>query len=379
MNLFSLFKKKKVEKFGELNFQEINNFIKDKEKEFSLEEEKLIKLINNKMNFLISELKEGIINLEKINLEEKKEQFKLKKLTLEGIDILKKRLVELIDNLNKIEDKRLYDFIKKLNICFDDFYNKSKVGFEKSKILIGKEIALIEDSIKKFSNEYNKSLCENQNSLDLIKKIREIKDKLIEMDKIILNINKLEREITNLKEEIDKNQKKINKNKKRLLELKSSKEYKNQIFQEEKLNGYKIELNKNLILLKNLIDFKKLTEDNHSINKNMEIIKKYKDKFNFTFDEDNGEFFKRNINNLDLNKNIDKVLLLKEKINNFKIEKVNFDFFEKEITNLEFEIEILNKNIERLNKNKEDFNNNLNSLKLSLVKLFGEIKIKLII
>lgn len=379
MNLFSLFKKKKVEKFGELNFQEINNFIKDKEKEFFLEEEKLINLINDKMNFLISELKEGIINLEKINLEEKKEQFKLKKLTLEGIDILKKRLVELIDNLNKIEDKRLYDFIKKLNICFDDFYNKSKVGFEKSKILIGKEIALIEDSIKKFSNEYNKSLCENQNSLDLIKKIREIKDKLIEMDKIILNINKLEREITDLKEEIDKNQKKINKNKKRLLELKSSKEYKNQIFQEEKLNGYKIELNKNLILLKNLIDFKKLTEDNHSINKNMEIIKKYKDKFNFTFDEDNGEFFKRNINNLDLNKNIDKVLLLKEKINNFKIEKVNFDFFEKEITNLEFEIEKLNKNIEKLNKNKEDFNNNLNSLKLSLVKLFGEIKIKLII
>ncbi len=76
---------------------------------------------------------------------------------------------------------------------------------------------------------------------------------------------------------------------------------------------------------------------------------------------------------------IEDILLLEKIIKNFKIEKINFDLFEKEILNLEYDIERLNKNIEKLNKNKDNLNDLLNSLKISLVELFKEIKIDLTI
>ena len=379
MGLFDFFKKKKIEQFQELSFKEINNFIKDKEREFLKREEELINLINNKALILISELKDGITNLEKINLEEKKEQPKLKKLTLEGRDILIDRLNELIEELNKISHQRIHDFIRELNQSFDNFHNKSKIGFEKVKILIGKEIALIESSLKKFSNEFSQIILEDKNYLNSISIIGKIKNKLDEINKETLNIEGLEKEINNLKEEIKINKVRINKNKSKLQELKNSSEYKNEILKGKELENNKIKLKDNLSSLKNLINFKKLMRENHSIEKNMRIIKGYKEKFSLMFEEDKGEFLKNNIKDSNLENKIEDILLLEKIIKNFKIEKINFDLFEKEILNLEDDIEKLNKNIEKLNKNKDNLNDLLNSLKISLVELFKEIKIDLTI
>ncbi|MFA5485221.1 MAG: hypothetical protein WC260_03175 [Candidatus Pacearchaeota archaeon] len=379
MGLFDFFKKKKIEQFQELSFKEINNFIKDKEREFLKREEELINLINNKALILISELKDGITNLEKINLEEKKEQPKLKKLTLEGRDILIDRLNELIEELNKISHQRIHDFIRELNQSFDNFHNKSKIGFEKVKILIGKEIALIESSLKKFSNEFSQIILEDKNYLNSISIIGKIKNKLDEINKETLNIEGLEKEINNLKEEIKINKVRINKNKSKLQELKNSSEYKNEILKGKELENNKIKLKDNLSSLKNLINFKKLMRENHSIEKNMKVIKGYKEKFSLMFEEDKGEFLKNNIKDSNLENKIEDILLLEKIIKNFKIEKINFDLFEKEILNLEYDIERLNKNIEKLNKNKDNLNDLLNSLKISLVELFKEIKIDLTI
>lgn len=379
MGLFDFFKKKKIEQFQELSFKEINNFINDKEREFLKREEELINLINVKALILISELKEGITNLEKIDLEEKKEQPKLKKLTLEGRDILIDRLNELIEELNKISHQRIHDFIRELNQSFDNFHNKSKIGFEKVKILIGKEIALIESSLKKFSNEFSQIILEDKNYLNSISIIGKIKNKLDEINKETLNIEGLEKEINNFKEEIKINKVRINKNKGKLQELKNSSEYKNEILKEKELENNKVKLKDNLNSLKNLINFKKLMRENHSIEKNMRIIKGYKEKFSLMFEEDKGEFLKNNIKDSNLENKIEDILLLEEIIKNFKIEKINFDLFEKEILNLEYDIERLNKNIEKLNKNKDNLNDLLNSLKISLVELFKKIKIDLII
>lgn len=379
MGLFDFFKKKKIEQFQELSFKEINNFIKDKEKKFLKREEELINLINDKALILISELNDGIINLEKIDLEEKKEQPKLKKLTLEGKDILIDRLNELIEELNKISHQRIHDFIRELNQSFDNFHNKSKIGFEKVKILIGKEIALIESSLKKFSNEFSQIILEDKDYLNSISIIGKIKNKLDKINKETLNIEGLEKEINNLKEEIKINKVRINKNKSKLQELKNSSEYKNEILKGKELENNKIKLKDNLSSLKNLINFKKLMRENHSIEKNMKVIKGYKEKFSLMFEEDKGEFLKNNIKDSNLENKIEDILLLEKIIKNFKIEKINFDLFEKEILNLEDDIEKLNKNIEKLNKNKDNLNDLLNSLKISLVELFKEIKIDLII
>ncbi len=379
MGLFDFFKKKKIEQFQELSFKEIKNFIKDKEKKFLKREEELINLINDKALILISELNDGIINLEKIDLEEKKEQPKLKKLTLEGKDILIDRLNELIEELNKISHQRIHDFIRELNQSFDNFHNKSKIGFEKVKILIGKEIALIESSLKKFSNEFSQIILEDKDYLNSISIIGKIKNKLDKINKETLNIEGLEKEINNLKEEIKINKVRINKNKSKLQELKNSSEYKNEILKGKELENNKIKLKDNLSSLKNLINFKKLMRENHSIEKNMKVIKGYKEKFSLMFEEDKGEFLKNNIKDSNLENKIEDILLLEKIIKNFKIEKINFDLFEKEILDLEDDIEKLNKNIEKLNKNKDNLNDLLNSLKISLVELFKEIKIDLII
>ena len=211
MGIFDLFKKL-VKKKGfeeivteKLAFSDIEDWTKNKIKENGLKEKEIIDLIKKKINSFNEQLKEKKSILENFDVESKKVEDRLKSVVNE----IRKKYIEsleiFMENLNNIEKEKLEEFISYVNRVFLDFDKKSHMNYEKTTILIGKEMAGIRDSLKTFSKELMKIFDENKNIVDLSKSLGFIKLKLNQLNQIDKVLGEIKEEITFLgKKTIDK-------------------------------------------------------------------------------------------------------------------------------------------------------------------------------
>jgi len=367
MRLFNFFKKKTDKKnekkeIGQeiISFSEIKNWIEKKESEIELKEKEIIALIKEKISFFVSDIKEKRDILKGIDVESKRNEERLKSIVIDG----RKKYLETIDNfLEKLENlkkKRFEKVIEDLNKIFFEFDKISRISYERATILIGKEMAEIKGSMRSFSKDLINVFDKNKDIVNLSKAISAIKLRLTEVkeaDKIFKDVGtkiiSLDKKIIKEKEESKIIFEKIEK-------IKKSKCYLENLNRQEKIKLLESEFEKDILDLKQLIDFKELANFFHIFKEQMNLVKHHKEDFQRMFQKDNGASLKELLNQSKLNNEkisdkIKQINIKKEEVTKLKgeIEEDKIAKLLVEASRIEVEIKNLNLEKEREEKRKE--------------------------
>ncbi|HUW44055.1 MAG TPA: hypothetical protein VMV95_03795 [Bacillota bacterium] len=309
MGLFDLFKKlAKQNKFEEsvtkkLAFSDIEDWIKNKIRENELKEKEIIDSVKKRIDSFDGELKEKIIVLGNFDVESKKAQDELKSAVNEGRKKYIESLENFMENLNNIEKEGLGEFISYVNSVFLNFDKKSRMHYERTTILIGKEAGIIRDSLKIFSKELARIFDENKNTADLSKSLAFIKLKLNQINQLDEILEEIKQKIESLeKKTIDKKERE-SKLLEEIEEIKKDSSYLDYLNAQEKIKLLEEEIKTEIQNLRQLIDFKALANFYHIFENEMNTIKEHKEDFEVSFRKDNGLKILNLLENSKLNNN----------------------------------------------------------------------------
>ncbi len=367
MGLFDFFRKRKEKKIKEseielekIAFSEIGNWIENKIKESEIKEKEVFVLIQEKINVFVEELREKINVVEGVDVELKKVEGKIKFVVNEG----RKKYIESLDGfivkLENLEREKLGKFIESINKIFSDFNKSSHMSYERATILIGKEMAGIKECLKVFSRDLIKVFGENKELVDLSRIVFFIKLKLnqiIEANRILEKIDEtivsLDKKITEEKQE----NKRILEDIKKIME---SEEHIKNLERQKKIKLFEEELEKELLGLKQLIDFKALANFFHIFREQMDLVKAHKEDFQTRFRKDDGESIlgllnEARLNNENISDKIRQINNKKEEItkNKQEIKKDETQELYSETTKTILEIGNLNNEKDREEKRRE--------------------------
>lgn len=380
MGIFDLFKKLVKEKISEeivvekLAFSDLEDWIKNKIKENELKEKEIIDSVKEKRDLFNEQLKEKKSVLENFDVESKKAEDRLKSVVNESRQKYIESLETFMRDLNNIEKEKLEEFISYVNKVFLDFNKKSHVNYEKTTILIGKEMGSIRDSLRSFSRELVKIFDENKNVVELSKSLAFIKLKLNQINQIDKVLEEIKEARALLgKKTIDKKEEE-----EKLLEgieeTKKSPSYLDYLNKQEKINFLREEIEKDIQNLRQLIDFKALANFYHIFWNEMNTIKEHKENFEESFKKDNGLKILNLLENSKLNSN--EIL---EKIEHIRARKEELKKNKQEIKgdeaqNLNSEKTKINKEIGELNTEKAKEEKRYEKLKISKEKSISVLK-----
>ncbi len=293
MGFFDFFKGKKEIKKEILRLDELDKWIKTKKEESLTRENEIIREIKLKISDFIRDVEENINVLEKIDLEEKKIEDKIKFIVKENLDKYIFHLEKLTENLEKLTDNsnklKINELINKVNLNFIDFDKRSMLNFEKATFIIGKELGAVKDSISNFFKNFNKIIDENKESFKSSDKILLVEEKLKE----ISGINRLKKDsgenVIKNTEKIKSSEEEIKIIEKEIKLTKKSKEYESEIQEKERIEDEKKKIINEMENLRDMIDFKQLSSIFHSEKKKMDIINKYRNSFKENFQDDSGK------------------------------------------------------------------------------------------
>ncbi len=371
MGIFDLFKKLIKEKGFEeivvekLAFSDIEDWTKNKIKENELKEKEIIDLVKKKISSFNEQLKEKKSVLENVDVESKKVEDRLKSVVNESRKKYIESLEIFMENLNNIEKEKLEEFISYVNRVFLDFDKKSHMNYEKTTILIGKEMAGIRDSLKTFSKELVKIFDENKNIVDLSRSLGFIKLKLNQLNQIDKVLGEIKEEIAFLGKKASDKKEEEEKLLKGIEETKKSPSYLDYLNMQEKINFLEEEIKKDIQDLRQLIDFKALANFYHIFGDEMNTIKGHKENFEESFRKDNGLRIlnlleKSKLNNNKISEKTEYIRTKKEELKENK-QKISRD----ETQHLNSEKTKINKEVEELNEEKEKEEKRHEKLKIS--------------
>ncbi len=369
MGIFDFFKKIfEEEKVGEIKsekvaFSDIKDWIEKKGKENEIKEKEIFSLIDNKINVFIDELKEKINVLKGIDVESKKAEDKFKSITNEGRKKYLEAIEIFIGNLEKLEKDNLEKFIENINKIFLNFNKSSHMSYERATILIGKEMENIKESIKNFSKDMIKIFDENRNIVDFSVMLSLVKIKLNKIDEIEYELKKINNTNINLIEKINKKEEENKRIIEEIEKIKKSHEYLENLEKENNIKILEEGLEKDILGLKQIVDFKDLSTFFHIFKEEMKIVKAHKEDFQTNFKKDYGESIlnllnESKLNNETISKKIKQIKSKKEEIekNKREIKKDETQKLYPETTRIILEIGNLNNEKERGEKRKEKLN-----------------------
>ncbi len=295
MGLFDLFRKlvgknqNNLVALEKLTFSEIEPWIKDKIKENEAKQMEIIFGIKDKIKIQNNELNEKIRILENFDVWAKKDKAQIKEVVNDSRKDYILAVENFMGNLNNLEIKEFEEFMKKINKIFLDFNKSSYKNYERTTILIGKEMLNIKEGIRIFSKEVLKTYEENKELIEFSKTIPIIKSKYNNINFIDNSLNSIVEKKIYLDKKINGEEGKNKILKQKIGEIKISQNYLDFLKNQKKGESLKLELKENISELKNLIDFKALANFFHIFEDQMVIVKKHRDDFYSTFLEDNGK------------------------------------------------------------------------------------------
>jgi len=281
MGLFNIFKKKQnIPQDERLIQDDLSNWILNKKKEQKLKEQEFFTPIKQRISQLISELKEEILVLENVDFEKKKVDSRIKLIVKENLKNYIWYLQKVINKLNEINNGK--EIIDKTNQIFSEFNKRSKISYEKITFIVGKEMQATKDSIKKFFKDLENILKSNKEILEEFKVIGEIEK---DNEKLLgINENKL-KILKSLNEDVEKLkylEKDFKLTSDQIYDLKKSDKFKQEEDKKKKLE-LKLKESEKLIEKLNLkIDFKYLSNFYHKFEKEMTLVKQYREQFKLT-------------------------------------------------------------------------------------------------
>lgn len=359
MGILSFLKKifsepEKIEPTREkIGFSEIETFIKKKTDDNNSKENQIISLIKQKIVTFTNELKEKIKIVKGVDVELKEKNDKIKSATNEGrrkyIEFLE-RFMESLETLNKTSLEKITEDI---NSAFLRFNESSAKSYERATILIGKEMGNIKETLKNFSTELINIFNENKEIISTSKKLSLIVSKINEIKEIKQKSIKIDEEAINLTNKILEKQKESKEISENIDKIKNSQEYLENIEKEKSIQIQEKELEKEISELRQLLDFKALSNFFHILEDRMAIVKLYRDDFLVEFKKDNGSRLLNLLNESKLNneKIYDKIKQIQDKEQ--EIEDSKNSVKEDEAQSLSSALEKTNEEIKDLVNEKE--------------------------
>ena len=268
-----LFMEEKAEEIApeKLAFSDIEGWAEKKEKENEFKEKEILDIISEKIERFTKELREKIIILESVDIKSRREKDHIKEIVESSRKNYINSIGDFLEDLNDLEINSL-DVMKKINKIFLDFNKGSYKNYERTTILIGKEMGSMKEILGVFSRELIKTFDDGNEIRENFKRIFSIKSKsdtIIRNDKtlekisetILLlweNINSKEEENKTLLEDIE--------------EVKMGSRYLENLRNREKIKSLNEELKSDIFSLKQVIDFKALANFFHINEDQMKIL-----------------------------------------------------------------------------------------------------------
>lgn len=323
--LKKLGKKKEIEEIvsEKLNFSEIESWLEQKRKENELKEEEILVLVKDKIRNFNSDLGAKIIILSEFDIESKKAKDEIKGVVSNSRTQYIGAVDNLIANLENLKETKFSDFTKRIDKIFFYFDKASFKNYERTTILIGKEMADIKKEFKTFSQDLIEVFKNNEEIPKLFQKIEFIKSKLSLVSSIGGNINEISDSIVFLDGKINQKEKENQEFLEEIERIKKSEDYRNMLEKKEKINSLKEDFNNDILVLNQIIDFKALANFFHISEEKMSILKDHREDFHANFKKDNGQRIIELLDGAKLNSDIilEKINLIRTKIQ----EKENFE------------------------------------------------------
>jgi hypothetical protein len=330
-----------------ISFSNIENVIKKKINEANAKENEEFLIIKENIRRFTGELKEKIKIVNEVDIESKEKNDKVKSAVYEGRKKYIEFLERFIEILESLEYTNLEKFTEDINLAFTRFNENSNKSYERATILIGKEMGSIRETLKKFSNELIDIFKTDKEIILTSRRLSLIQSKYNDIKKIDEESIKINEEITNIKNKINDKEEENKEISHKIEEIKDSPEYLNNLEKKKNIQINEKEIEKGISELRQLIDFKALSNFFHIFEDRMTIVKLYRDDFLVEFKKDMGSRLLNLLNESKLNneKIYDSIKQLQDKEQ--EIENGKKDIKGDEIQDISLEFE----------KTKEDINN----------------------
>jgi len=288
MGMFGFFKNKKVEPSEvikrKLGFEEIEKWVSDKEERLGKEEKLAIDEILGKLDEFYISVGEKLEVLEGIDIEGKKEHGRAKILVRQGLNNYIDLVKGLIGDLRKIGKDDLGKFGEEVGRVFVLFEKSSAKFYERATYLVGDEMVAVRNEIRKFYNGLV-GMFEDSMIGDL-RKVVEVKLILKEVGEVEDSIAEVEKEISVRDKKIDEAKGQVVKLEREIDEIRKSAEYVSGLKVVEEVKAFEARLDKEIVRLKEMIDFKKLIGIVHSNARELSVVKEYREHFVSEFSRD---------------------------------------------------------------------------------------------
>ena len=373
-----------------VEFSNIKYFLENKKQQLKLQEEEFLNKFKEINNNLISSLQEKIKQLENLDLDQKKAEDRIKIIIKENFKSYLYYVELLIKDISNLEEiNSSLDMISKINSTFSNFQKKAETSYQKATYLIG-ELGQIKEEISNYFKKTETLIKENDDIIKISKILKSIEKKLEELLKIDNTSKEIDKEKSKNEEKINEVNNKIRNHEEEIIKIKNSNEHKELLKNEETLNKKDSELEIQIIKIKNLINLKTLSGICHKSEKDMIIIKNYRNNFINAFKEDSNNKLKeildstnqienkeligeQLINIENLNEQIEMINNSINKHSQKKIQRIN-----EQIRNTKSELNNLNRNIEKENKRLVKSRKNKDST-LDLIKnILEDINVELV-
>lgn len=289
MGIFDFLKKKtREEAKAKLNFDEIGSWLDREKKESKEKEGAMIGQISGMISLLAGELKEERAEIQKISLDGKNIDERIKSIVIASLSNFSTYMGDLIRTLEEMKKDSLLGIIDETNRIFAVFRQKSAMNYGKASFIIDKELTNVNESIRKFLTEMNRIAGQEKALIQRIKTLGMAESSLAELEgteKMISGANeKIEKigvEKKNLEEKKQAMERMAN-------EIKESKEYNEEENKKRAALSRKNEMERKILELKGLIDFKSLARTFHENEKKMNAVKSYEHDFSQILENDAG-------------------------------------------------------------------------------------------
>ncbi|MCX6742520.1 MAG: hypothetical protein NTX24_05115 [Candidatus Pacearchaeota archaeon] len=363
-------------------FSDIEDCIENKRKKLGMREKEILALIKDRIRILTIRIKEKIDILRKVDVESKKVEDRLKYVVKEA----RKEYIDLIEsfinNLDNLKENKLEKIIFNIDTLFLVFNRSSHLSYERTTILIGKEMEDIKNELTLFSKELITLFKENKEITTSFETIYFIESELKQFKKIKEETDKTNQSITSIDQKIIFKEEHSKKILEEIERIKKNPEYSEYLKRLEKVKSLEIDLEKDVQLLRQLIDFKTLGAFFHIFENKMKIVNLYKENFQKNFQQDDGkeiwdllkeaQLATERISDAIKNINNKKEEILKNKIQNEKDGQIMQRLYS-ESSSIILEIDSLKKEKSQEQKRVKNLNGNEKEIINEINEEFGKI------
>ena len=293
MLLKYFFKKKKTQEpkteLEKINLNEIENWIDHKTKELGKKEKEIFNLIKEKIQSFILDIDKKTKTLEDIDIESKKVEGRAKIIVRQSLDKYLSFVKNFTKELTDIDKQNINQFIRNIDKIFSDFDKRSYIFYQRTNYLVGDELVTVKQEINNLSKYFTNLFNENKKTTYSFNLISSTKSKLTQLNETTIALDKINSEIKSLDKKIMEYKKQEINFLDKIEKTKITKDYLENIRKNDKIKLIEKQLENDILKLKSLIDFKKLTNTFHSNERKMEKIKNYKEDFQKKFAKNEGD------------------------------------------------------------------------------------------